>query len=121
MVGRSSRPPGPTDTESGRSHREGIEKWMSRNDGGWMPAALLLDDAMTFFARVILLLDPLEGASQPVVQGRVRLPLERFFDESIVAIATGDAAGSIQVVMPLEFHSGDLLHFGNEVVNRNQL
>ena len=58
---------------------------------------------------MILLADPLISSRQTLVQWSVWFPVEHFLDESVVAVAASHAPGRVQVVMPLEFYTGNFL------------
>src|SRR3989442_4605399 len=78
-------------------------------------------DPLAVLAAVVLIPDPLECLAQAAVERCVRFPLEDLLDETVVAVAAGDATRGGQIVTSSQRDAGDRLHFGDELVDGNEL
>ena len=63
---------------------------------------------------LILFLDPRVSFRQALVQRRVRLPLEDFFDEGVVGVATRHALRRVEVVFAVHLHARDFFNLGQQ-------
>ena len=74
-------------------------------------------DALARFAVVILFLDPLVGDGKTFIQRRAWFPAENFFDEGVVAVASGHALRRVQIVGAFQFFAGDFFHLADQRID----
>lgn len=67
-----------------------------------------------------LLPNPLVGGRETLIEGGVRLPLEHFFDEGVVGVATGHALRRVELVVAFEFYPGNFFDLADEGVDGNE-
>src|SRR5258707_5955186 len=97
-----------------------LASWICLRTGP-VPDSSLFHDAAALFAGFVLGLDPLVGGFEAGVERGVGFPFEGLFDEGVVAVAAGDAAGGVELVVALKGDTGDVSGAPDELVDGDQL
>src|SRR6185369_12883774 len=79
----------------------------------------LLDDSVAGLARVELLVDPLVGRGQTLIQRGRWLPSQYALDKAVVTVAAGYAPGRTEIVIAFRLHTGNPLDLANQCVDRH--
>src|SRR5690348_15565720 len=92
-------------------------RWaISRNAGRSLP--LMLDRR---FSGNDLIVDPGVGLFHAVAELDLGCPVELLLDEGVVAVAAVYAFGSAEIVGPLEFDTGNVLHDIHKTIDGHDL
>src|SRR5690349_7108167 len=79
----------------------------------------IFDHALTSFARIVLLLDPMIGIGESFFERCARLPAKYLFDEGVVTVAAGHASGRTKVIIAVKLYATDPLGKPDQIVDRD--
>src|SRR5450759_1409476 len=80
-----------------------------------------MDRVFAGFAVGNLLFDPLIGQLEALLERHIRFPVQRLFDEGVVAVTAGHTLGGVQNVSAVQLHAANFFDVIHQSVDRNQL
>ena len=66
------------------------------------------------------IMNPAISAFESIAQLYRRFPAENFLDQRVIAVAAVHAFRRIEIVIPLQFHPGDIFHDVDQLIDRNE-